>query len=193
MARSAIHGRIEFLRRHGEILPDPEPMELVVAEHVIERKLLGYGQGTYPTDRQPLEREEADRQLRWAEWSREELVAAAHAQTEPLTLKPASGGRPTATILSHVAGAEWAYVSSTLGTLRGGSAVIGAIEGAAETPWAALTAEREALMARLRAMTPAELSRVVERGDRKPPRSARRMLRRLLEDEREHVLELRVE
>ena len=36
-----------------------------------------------------------------------------------------------------------------------------------------------------------ELARVVERGEGKPPRSARRMLRRLLEHEWEHVLELR--
>ena len=46
-------------------------------------------------------------------------------------------------------------------------------------------------MARLRAMTPDELSRVVERGEGKPPRSARRMMRRLLEHEWEHTLELR--
>ena len=82
-------------------------------------------------------------------------------------------------------------MSSTLGTLRGGSAVMAAIEAAGERPWDALAAEREALMARLRAMTPDELSRVVERGEGKPPRSASRMLRRMLEHEWEHTLELR--
>ena len=190
IARSAIRERIEFLHRHGETVPDPEPIGLVVAEHVIERKWLGFGQGTFPTDRQPLAREDAERQLRWAEWSREELVAAARAQKEPLAVKPASGGRSAAAILSHVAGSEWSYVSSTVGTLRGGGAIMAAIEGSPETPWAALAAEREALMARLRTMTPTELTRVVERGEGRPPRSARRMLRRLLEHEWEHMLEL---
>ena len=66
-----------------------------------------------------------------------------------------------------------------------------AIERSAAAPWDALHAERMALMIRLRAMTPTELTRVVERGEGKPPRSAHRMLRRLLEHEWEHVLELR--
>jgi predicted RNase H-like HicB family nuclease len=75
--REAIRGRLDFLRRHGDDSPDPEPIELQIAEHVIERKLLGFGQQVFVTDREPLTQEEANRQLRWAEWSREELVAAA--------------------------------------------------------------------------------------------------------------------
>ncbi len=190
-AREAIHERIEFLRRHGDDVTNLEPIGLVVAEHVIERKFLGFGQGAFPQDRLPLSASDAERRLRWAGWSRVELVAAAMAQTRPLHEKPSSSGRSAASILSHVAESEWSYVSSTLGTLRGGSAVMAAIEAAGERPWDALAAEREALMARLRAMTPDELSRVVERGEGKPPRSASRMLRRMLEHEWEHTLELR--
>jgi uncharacterized damage-inducible protein DinB/predicted RNase H-like HicB family nuclease len=190
-ARAAIRDRIEFLRRHGEDVALLEPIEPVVAEHVIERKFLGFAQGTLPPDRLPLTDAQAARQLRWAEWSREELVAAAQALTAPLGEKPAAGGRSAASILSHVAEAEWSYVSSTLGGLTGGSAVMAAIAAAGERPWDALAAEREALMTRLRAMTPDELARVVERGEGKPPRSAARMLRRMLEHEWEHVQELR--
>jgi predicted RNase H-like HicB family nuclease/uncharacterized damage-inducible protein DinB len=190
-ARSAIRERIEFLHRHGETVPDPEPIELVVANHAIERKLLGFGQGSFATDLEPLTPDEATRLLRWAGWSREELVAAARTQKEPLTVAPATGGRSTAAILSHVAGAEWAYVNSTLGTLAGGGAAVAAIERAADDPWAALASERQALLERLRNMTPQELERVTDRGEGKPPRTARRMLRRLLEHEWEHVLELR--
>jgi predicted RNase H-like HicB family nuclease len=186
----AIRDRVAFLRRHGEDMPDPEPIELNVAQHIVERAMLGFGQQTFPSDRQPLTAAEAARQLRWAEWSREELVAAARAQTTPLTAPPPAGGRSAAAILSHVAGAEWAYVSANLGTLPGASAAMGAIERAGDDPWAALASERETVMARLRAMTPDELARVVER-EGKPPRSARRMMRRFLEHEWEHVLELR--
>jgi len=188
-ARTAILERIDFLRRHGETVPDPEPIELVVAEHIIERKMLGFGQGSFPTDRQPMTPDEAARQLRWAEWSREELVATARALTLQLTDRPATGGRSAAAILSHVAGAEWSYISSTLGTMPGGGTVISAIDDSPESPWDALAAERTALMTRLRAVTPAELALVVERGDGKP-RSARRMFRRLLEHEWEHTREL---
>jgi predicted RNase H-like HicB family nuclease len=190
-ARSAILERIDFLRRHGETVPDPEPMDLVVASHVIERKVLGFGQQAFSSDLGPVTSDEAARQLRWAEWSREELVAAARAQTLPLPDKPPTGGRSAAAILSHVAGAEWSYATSTLGAIPGGGAILAAVERSPEAPWDALAAERTALLARLRAMTPEELVRVIDRGEGKPPRTARRMLRRLLEHEWEHVRELR--
>ena len=190
-ARTAIRERIDFLRRHGESVPEPEPMELVVSGHAIERKVLGYGQLVFSSDLEPVTPGEAARQLRWAEWSREELVAAARAQSLPLLEKPPTGGRSAASILSHVAGAEWAYATSTLGSIPGGGAILAAVENSPDAPWDALATERTALLERLRAMTPAELSRVVERGEGKPPRTARRMLRRLLEHEWEHVRELR--
>jgi predicted RNase H-like HicB family nuclease len=190
-ATVAIRDRLEFLSRHGEVVADLEPIEAVVAGHVIERKFLGFGQGTFPSDRLPLAADEAARQLHWAEWSREELIAAARCQPLPLAEKPAGGGRSAAAIVSHVAGSEWSYVSATLGPVPGGRAIIAAVEAAAEEPWAALAAEREALMPRLHSMTRDELARIVDRGEGKPVRSARRMLRRFLEHEWEHVLELR--
>lgn len=190
-ARAAIRQRIGFLRDHGETYPDPEPIELAVASHVIERKFLGFGQGVLASDVVPLTADEAASQLRWAGWSRQELVNAARSQPIPLAAKPAAGGRSTAAILSHVAEAEWSYVSSTLGTVAGRGAIMAAIAGAGDEPWAALAAEREALMERLRRMTPEELSRVTDRGPGKPARTAHRMLRRMLEHEWEHVLELR--
>ncbi|MGD0121246.1 MAG: DinB family protein [Candidatus Limnocylindrales bacterium] len=190
-AAAAIRERLDFLRRYGEVVPDPEPMELVVANHVIERKLLGFGQGAFPSDREPMPADEIARDLRWAEWSRDELIAAARAQPRPLSEKPATGGRSAAAILSHVAEAEWSYVGTTLGSIPGGGAIMVAIQRAGDEPWVALAAEREVLFERLRRITTEELARVVERGEGKPPRSARRMLRRLLEHEWEHVLELR--
>jgi hypothetical protein len=127
--------------------------------------------------------------LRWAAGSRDEVVAVARAQPRPLELRPAAGGRSTLAILSHVAGSEWAYVSSTLGSLPGASAAIGAIERAGDEPWEALVAERATVAARIAAMTESERTGVFER-EGKSPRTARRMLRRLLEHEWEHVREL---
>jgi predicted RNase H-like HicB family nuclease/uncharacterized damage-inducible protein DinB len=189
-AVAAIRGRVEFLRGHGETIPDAEPLELIVAEHVIERKLAGFGQQFIAPDLEPLTAGESERLLRWAGWSRDELISAARAQKIPLLEKPATGGRSAAGILSHVAGAEWAYVSGTLGTLPGASAATAAIEAAGEEPWAALAAEREVVAGRLAALSPEDLARVVDKGGR-PHWTARRMFRRLLEHEWEHVLELR--
>lgn len=188
--RGAIRDRLDFLRRHGEDMPGAEPIELNVVAHVIERKVLGFGQQVFATDREPMTQVELERQLTWAEWSREEFIAAARPQPRPLAAPPDGGGRPTSAILSHVAESEWAYVSSALGTLPGASAAMAAIANAGDEPWAALAAEREVLMTRLRALTAEERTRVVER-EGKPPRTARRMLRRMLEHEWEHVRELR--
>src|SRR5664280_2389637 len=80
LAAPAIRDRLDFLRRHGEVMPDAEPIEVGLAEHVIERKFLGFAQGTYPSDREAMPRDEVARDLRWAAWSREELIAAARAQ-----------------------------------------------------------------------------------------------------------------
>jgi predicted RNase H-like HicB family nuclease len=190
MAASAIRNRLDFLRRHGEDISDFEPIEVVVADHRIERKFLGFAQGAYPSDREAVGADEVARDIRWAGWSREELVAAARAQSRPLAEKPESG-RSAAAILFHVAESEWSYVAVTMGAPAGGSKIMAAIAASGEEPWVALAAERVALMARLGAMTADEMNRVVERGDGKPVRSARRMLRRLLEHEWEHVLELR--
>jgi predicted RNase H-like HicB family nuclease len=190
IAVSAIRDRLDFLRRHGEDISDFEPIEVVVAEHRIERKFLGFAQGTYPSDREAVGADEVARDLRWAGWSREELIAAARAQSRPLVEKP-DGGRSAAAILSHVAESEWSYVAVTMGAPAGGSKIMAAIAQSGEGPWTALAAERDALMARLGAMTPHEMAVVVERGEGKPVRSARRMLRRLLEHEWEHALELR--
>jgi uncharacterized damage-inducible protein DinB len=191
---AAIRERVAFLRRHcdpfADELPDSEPLELTIADHVIERKVLGFGQQFFPPDLEPLPAADVPRLLRWAAWSREELVEAARAQSLPLLEKPAAGGRSAAGILSHVASSEWAYLSASLGTLKGGSAAMAAIEAAGDRPWDALAAERRTLVARLSQLTESDRERVVERNG-SPRWTARRMFRRLLEHEWEHVLELR--
>jgi predicted RNase H-like HicB family nuclease/uncharacterized damage-inducible protein DinB len=193
-AAAAIRERVGFLRRHGDPLadeiPDSQPLELTIAEHVIERKILGFGQQFFAPDLDPLPAADVPRLLRWAAWSREELVEAARGQTLPLLEKPATGGRSAAGILGHVVSSEWAYVSASLGTLKGGGAAMAAIEAAGDQPWEALAAERETVAARLSQLTAADRERVVERNG-SPRWTARRMFRRLLEHEWEHVLELR--
>ena len=186
--RLAIAARLEFLRRHGENVPSGR-IEVSVAEHVIERKVLGFAQHFFAPDAEPLTTREAERDLRWMEWSRDELLAAAEALPGPLTLKPETG-RSVAGILSHVAGAELAYVGATLKGMKGGGALATAVESAGDEPWAALAAERAVVVARIGEMTPEDMARIVESGGR-PKWSARRLFRRILEHEWEHALELR--
>jgi predicted RNase H-like HicB family nuclease len=187
--RAAIRERIEFLRRHGEEHPDPEPIELTVAEEDTTTGFLGFAASTFGPDLEPVTPRELQRQLRWVEWSREELLEAARAQRGGLRSGPSGRGRTPAEILAHVAGAERAYLNSVVGPVEGLNDAIKRIESTPDDPWRALARAREILLARIVAMTPDERRAVVQRG--KERRTARRMLRRTLEHEWEHVLELR--
>ena len=188
-APSAIRARLEFLRRHGEPIVDPEPLKLVVAEHVTEGVWLGNGAAFFELDREPLGAQEARRQVTWMAWSREELIAAARAQPGAPEAPPAGGGRTVGAILHHVADAERSYLNSMLGSVPGLSAALTAVERAGDEIWEALARARGLIVERLALMTDEELARLVQKGAE--PRSTRRMLRRMLEHEWEHVLELR--
>jgi predicted RNase H-like HicB family nuclease len=186
---AAIRERIAFLRRHGDEHPDPDPIELSVAEEDTTTGWLGFAVGVFRSDLEPIPPRELERQVRWAEWAREELIEAARAQPGGLQSGPKGKGRTPAEILAHVAGAERAYLNSVVGPVDGLKDAIKRLEKTPDDPWDALAAARKILLARIRAMTPEERRAVVKHG--KERRTARRMLRRTLEHEWEHVLELR--
>jgi predicted RNase H-like HicB family nuclease/uncharacterized damage-inducible protein DinB len=187
-ARTAIRARLEFLRRHGEPVADPDPLELVVAEEDTTSGWLGFGVGFFGPDREPIGADEAKRQMTWLTWSRDELVAVARAELGVASAEPAGGGRTVAAILLHAADAERGYLNSALGPVPGLNAAVTAIERAGDEPWEALARARGIVMERLATMTDEERAAVVQRG--KNQRTVRRMLRRMLEHEWEHTLEL---
>ena len=187
--RDAIRDRVEFLHRHGENHPDPQPIELNVAEEDTTTGFLGYAQSVFGPDLEPLTPAELKRHVRWAEWSREELLEVARAQRGGLRSGPAGKGRTPAEILAHVAGSEAAYLYSVVGPVDGLRDAIKQVENNPDDPWDALGRARHIMIDRMLALTPEERTAVVQRG--KSRRTARRMLRRTLEHEWEHVLELR--
>ena len=186
--RGAISARIAFLRRHGEKPRDAEPIELVVAEEDTTTGFIGFAAATFGPDLEPISKPQLEKLGRQAEWAREELIEAARARRGGLRGGPPGKGRSPADILAHVAGAERAYLNSVVGPVDGLGTEIKAVEQNPDDPWAPLDRAREILVKRIRAMTEAERTRVVTRG--KEQRTARRMMRRTLEHEWEHVLEL---
>ena len=185
---AAIRARIAFLGRHGELFPDPEPLELVVIETDTGGDFLGYGAVSFAADRVPVRADELRRDLRWLEWSREELVAAARVQPGGLAAHPDGKGRSAAEILAHVAGAERSYLNALVGPVEGLATAATAVERSPEHPWEALALERSIVRERLASLADEERSQVVQRG--RTAQTARRMLRKMLEHEWEHVLEL---
>jgi predicted RNase H-like HicB family nuclease len=187
--RTAIRDRLDFLRRHGEGHPDPDPIELNVAEEDTSGRFLGFATGVFSADLEPMTPRELQQQVSWAEWSREELIEVARAQPGGLRSGPPGKGRTPAEILAHVAGSERAYLHSVVGPVEGLNNLIKAVESRPDDPWDPMARAREILIRRILAFTPEERSAVVQRGKEK--RTARRMLRRTLEHEWEHVQELR--
>ncbi len=185
---TAIQARIAFLRRHGEPFPDPDPLELVVTEMDTSGDFLGYGAVSFAADRVAVDSDELRRDLRWLEWSRDELVEAARTQPGGLTGRPGGRGRSAGEILAHVAGAERGYLNALVGSVAGLGAAATAVERSGDRPWEALALERAIVRERLATLTDDERSRAVQRG--KTAQTARRMLRKMLEHEWEHVLEL---
>src|SRR5882724_1547351 len=112
--RAAIRERIAFLCRHGEEYADPEPIELNVGEEDTTTGWLGFAVAVFGSDLEPIPPRELETQVRWAEWSREELIEAAKAQAGGLRSGPPGKGRTPAEILAHVAGSERAYLNSLI-------------------------------------------------------------------------------
>ena len=185
---AAIQARIAFLRRHDEPFPDPGPLELVVTEMDTSGDFLGYAVASFDADRAAIDADEVRRDVRWLEWSREELVAAARARPGGLADRPGGRGRSAGEILAHVAGAERGYLNALVGPVAGLGAAVTAVERSGDRPWEALALERSIVRERLGALTDDERSQVVQRG--KTTQTARRILRKMLEHEWEHVLEL---
>jgi predicted RNase H-like HicB family nuclease len=186
-APAAIRQRLVFLRRHGDEIPNAEPIEVVVTEEDTSGAWLGFGVAFFASDRLPISSRDVYRQLAWATWSRQELLDVA------LSLAlggraEAVDGRHVADVLRHVAGSESAYLGSLVGPVPGMNAARTAVERATDDLYPAMNRLRTIVVDRLSALSENERSDVVDRG--KELRTARRALRRMLEHEWEHLLEL---
>ncbi|MFL5680025.1 MAG: hypothetical protein ACJ77B_05430 [Chloroflexota bacterium] len=186
-APAAIRQRLAFLRRHGDEIPNAEPIEVAVTEEDTTGAWLGFGVAFFASDRLPISSRDVYRQLAWATWSRQELLDAALSLTVGGRAESADG-RHVADVLRHVAGAEAGYLGSLVAPVAGMNAARTAVERASDDLYPAMNRLRTIVVDRLSSLTESERSDVVDRG--KELRSARRVMRRMLEHEWEHLLEL---
>jgi predicted RNase H-like HicB family nuclease len=149
-------------------LPSPkDPIELVVHETEDE---------TVPPDYVPLAASEAEQQINWLEINRADVLqTVAELPPDALDWKPATNEWSINQILRHVAGAEWWYVLRL-------------------QDWPAdlseyMAATRQLLVSRLQNLTEDERKRVTRHygADWTP----RKVARRALEHEREHLQQIR--
>ena len=180
-AREAIARHLQWLREHGEAMAEGEDVEVEVDETV---SVAGSFPGTpgdqvafFASDRETVSDEEVERALRWAEYSRANLVALFQdVPRQALDWKPDAISWTIRRILEHIASAEAFYITRLDSDAdREPSSVLGVL--------------RDAAIRRLRSLSPEERTGV--RTPRGEPWSARKVLRRFLEHEQEHLAQLR--
>lgn len=187
----AIRAYLSYLRRHRADVDPKASIEIRVVTHITSGQFLGNGSPDviYEPDLAPLTPAELRRYLDWLGWSRADLVKLVDGIDDAaLDASPKGRGRPIRNILKHVLEAEKGYVYSVLGITKTLHAPTSdAIHDRIDIR-DGLRLARRASIARIAAMTAAERRTVVRRGS--STRTARRMLRRMLEHEWEHRREI---
>ncbi len=180
-----------FLAKIGEEIDPAAPIEVRIAEHITEGDWLGNGSPyiTFAGELEPVTAAEIEMAIRRLRGMREVLVAWLRAlPPESLDVAPAEGGRANRAILLHVLGSTGAYLASALGGAPGFGRIHGAAERGELELAVAFVRATDLAEEHLRATTAAQRAQVRELPA--GPRSLRKALRRMLEHEWEHLVEL---
>lgn len=187
----AIRAYLRFLERCGEPVDPNAPFTTSLAEHITQGDWLGNGSPyvTYGPDVEPLSEREIEVFLNRFHRVREALATWAEPQTDAqLDAAPKDGGRTGKAILLHILAVPGAYIAMAVGGTSGFSRV-GTLAERGEIKLPDGLRQVEAMAAaRIRATTPEERTAVRERP--KEIRTLRKAIRRMLEHDWEHLVEL---
>lgn len=189
-APEEIGAYLRYLKRHGEKVDPKTPVATRVAEHITKGDFLGHGspQAVYTPDRKHVTPAELVTFLRRLEWSRADLLGLVKGTSaKALDAKPANG-RSLRDMLLHVLGADAGYLANSLGAVKEVNAPINAAGRGELDVRIALQEARDAAIARLTKLTPAERAFVKEHPS--GTRTMRKTIRRMLEHEWEHRREI---
>ena len=185
-----------WLRRHGEPAPlADEPIEIEVAGESTGWGPFDPGDAAalFPPDREPLTREQMERYFRLMAHSRPDLLALVQELTdELLDWQPDPESHSLRRVLRHVGNAEERYVSRIVPP----ETLPPEWESDEDVPlFEFLEMERRTAVARLRQLSEEERSGIftptVWTKHPDEPWTARKVLRRILEHEREHTAQAR--
>ncbi len=186
----AIQQYLQFLQCHGEAIDPRAEIQTQIAEHITEGGWLGNGDPEllFQPDLAPLTPEDLEVYIRRLEWSRLEIVhLVERLGEEQVEEKPQPTGRPIKAILEHIFGAEYSYMQAygKLDGIRGPGANV---QRSKDELLKWMGTVRASEIKKLRSLSRQELSEPFARG--KYTRTTRRILRRMLEHEWEHLVEL---
>lgn len=185
----AIRAYLRFLTRHGAPVDPSARFETRVEEHITDGQWLGNGDPVlvFGPDRAPLTVEEAETLIQRLTWTRAAMLTlVAGLSAEQLAAQPPRQ-RSIRAILEHVLESEHFFLSALgrIADLPAAGSVLQKRQGAL-FEWMAHV--RAAEVARLRVLTSAERERPIVRWQQ--VWTARKALRRMLEHEWEHLVEL---
>jgi hypothetical protein len=189
----AIRAYLRFLRRHGETdAPAPDaPFETRIATHITEGAWLGNGSPylIFAPDLTPLTDAELATCLRRVDWLCDDLAAwaDAHPASQRVTA-PADSGRTSEAVLLHALAAQGAALAYALGGAPGFNALAREVERGERGVSEALVASAALVAEQARALTPEQ--RAAVRTLPSGQYTLRKALRRILEHNWEHLLEL---
>ncbi len=176
-----IQSYLSWLKTKGESVSLKGEITVTITEEFKCFMVGDYEVGAcFEADRQPASRDEIRVAQKRMGWNREELLAkVAHLPAKVLDEKPAVSARTLRQVLNHAAGAELWYIDRIKSNIP-------SFKSFPEGAFARLSTIRDFVIAELLKLSEEELSKVVVK-DREEW-TARKMLRRLLEHEREHLL-----
>lgn len=181
---------LRLMAAAGDHVDPDAPFKTRVVEHITEGIWLGNGSPyvTYGPDLEPVTAKDIGALLARHHAMRELLASWAESRTAKQLDSLESGSRSARKILLHVAGSGGGYLSPVVGGTKGFSALHSAIERG-EVPVAEGIRRAGGMCAEVvRGTTPEQRRAVVKRP--KEIRTLRKALRRMLEHDFEHLLEL---
>jgi predicted RNase H-like HicB family nuclease/uncharacterized damage-inducible protein DinB len=186
----AIRVYLKFLKRHGETIESGD-FKTKVIEHVLEGQWLGNGDPAlvFEFDRKPVTPKEIETYLQHLDWSRAEVIKLVSGLThDQLEKEPGNKHRPIRIMLEHMLETEYFFVASFLDKIEGLPATGSIVRKREGDVLSWMNHVRSIEVERLRALTPDERSKSIEHW--KQTWTARKMFRRMLEHEWEHLIEL---
>jgi uncharacterized damage-inducible protein DinB/predicted RNase H-like HicB family nuclease len=188
----AIRAYLRFLKRWGEAVDPDSEFETMVAEHVTEGEWLGSGDPAlvFQPDLEPLTLEDEEKYIQRLQWSRAVVIELVGGMTgEEIEAEQNTKVRSIREMLEHMLESEHFYVS-TLGKIDGlsGTGTLVKKQEGALLDWMSYVRDLE--IERIRSLTAEERSQQIVHWKR--IWTARKVLRRMLEHEWEHLVELSV-
>ncbi len=187
----AVRDFLELMARCGEPVNLQAPFQTEIAQHVTEGIWLGNGDPSilFETDLVPVSREEIEVFIKRLEAMAEEVERLVLPLPAETFSAPPSKGRSLEAILEHVLEAEYSYMYAfgKLEGLPGLGSIVQKRDGHI-LDWLAHVREQE--FARLRALDLRERSEPFIHW--KYTRTARKVIRRMLEHQWEHLVEIKV-